>query len=365
MDGSREPLTSVKETHVTPAPLRPFVIAACLATFGFQPIGTVLAESSAVQFDMPPLTVAVPYQPTHEFQKSADLLPGETLVACELVLSSMIEEPRKPRVEQWVVRCQPRDESVKIADYGPRTEVASEVDGPIQVKQLDEHTESFGMSVDGAHGHLARASFGTDHGQKRSDTYQFNKIAPLQTVIASGTINRGRGVYFKLRSAATQVLEGEKTFTLMVRVPENWRSGLIDVSVSAQTQQRSLVVWDDGVKTVGSANFVVAAYRQGDREAARAAQTLADAEQKLRRAAEQTWQRSGKGVAAMLRRVVTTLDVTKLDRPPELDASPWVDRLITGEADPYFDQQVRRLPVDVRVAALDYCDARDTFASLQ
>ena len=350
---------------MTPAPLRSMFIAAALAAFQLFSAEPLRAESSSIQFDMPPLAVAVPFPPTSEIQQSADLLPGETLVACELVLSSLIAEPYNAPAQQWIVRCQPRDESIMIADYGPRTEVASEVDGPIQVKQLDEHTESFGFSADGAHGHLARASFGSDYGQKKSDSYQFNRIAPLQTVIASGTINRGSGVYFKLRSAATQVLEGEKTFRLTFRVPANWRSGLVEVSVSAQNRQRSLVVWEEDVKTVGAATFLVAVYRQGDREAAAAGQALAAAEQNLRVAAEQTSHRPAESVSSMLRRVVMKLDVTKLDRPTDPAASDWVDRLITGNADPYFDGQIRRLPVELRVAALDYCDARDTFARLQ
>ena len=121
--------------------------------------------------------------------------------------------------------------------------------------------------------------------KKTLDSYQYNQIAPVQAVTASGTIDRGRGVYFKLRWTATQVLEGEKKFTLTFRVPEAWRSGLMDVSVIAQSHHSSFAKWDDGVKTIGAANFVVAVYRQGDREAAKAAQVLAESELKLREVA--------------------------------------------------------------------------------
>tara|TARA_R110002049_G_scaffold2750_7_gene22068 strand:- start:2140 stop:3246 length:1107 start_codon:yes stop_codon:yes gene_type:complete len=368
---------------VTPALLRSTILLlpakstrALIVAAGWILVGSVTGQGSlthlasaadvpVIQFDMPPLAVAQPHSSCDgdatEWPAAMQLLPGETMVTCELNLSSMISTPQAPQIDQWLVRCQPRDDSVRIADYQPRTEVASELEGPIQVKELDEQTESFGLSIDGAYGHLAQGNLGGDQGKKQTDSYQYNKIAPLQAVTASGTINRGRGVYFKLRWTATQVLEGEKKFTLTFRVPAHWRSGLIDVSVIAQSHRRSFASWDDGVKTIGAASFVVAAYRQGDREAAMAAQTLAEAEQNLRQiAATQDQPSTLDSFPSMLRHVVM-----KFDRQPPLQTAPWVDRLITGKADPYFDKQIRRLPVDVRVAALDYCDARDSFAGLQ
>ena len=136
-----------------------------------------------------------------------------TLVTVELQLSSMIEAPEVPRIDQWLIRCQPRDNEVWIADYAPRTETASELASPIQVKQTEEESNSLGLSLDAAYGHVAHGNAGTDHTQKNINTVQFDRMALEQTVTASGTINRGRGVYFKLRWTAQQILEGEKTFS--------------------------------------------------------------------------------------------------------------------------------------------------------
>ena len=365
---------------MTPALVRPLLIVVCFAVSGgILPMpgnprelaGTVLADSvltdsATLQFDMPPLAQARPVS-SQLSQSIADMMPGENLVSCELNLSSMIASPRMPQIDQVLVQCQPRDESLMISDYGPRTELASDVAGPIQVKELDEQTASSGLSIDGSYGHAARGSFGADRGSKNSDTIQYSRIAPVQAVTASGTINRGRGVYFKLRWTATQVLEGEKKFVLTFRVPAGWRSSLIDVSVAAQSHRRPSA-WDafgsrdDEVETIGSAHFVVAAYRSGDREAAVAAQTLAEAEQRLRKVAATVspTAKAVDSVPAMLRHVVR-----KFDKQPEVKTTSWVDRLIVRNADPYFDKQISRLPVDVRVAALDYVDARDEFASLQ
>ena len=75
---------------------------------------------------------------------------------------------------------------------------------------------------------------GGDDQIKNSDSTQYQKRAPQQAMIAAGTTDRGRGVYFKFRWTADQVLEGEKRFRWTVAVPESWRGGLIDVQIIGQ-----------------------------------------------------------------------------------------------------------------------------------
>lgn len=346
---------------MTSASLRPLLCLIYVVTFALMPLSGTDAGSPAIEFDMAPLAVALPLPNHCERPQLVDVTSEETLVACELNLSSMIATPKTPQIDQWLIRCTPRDEVVMIADYHPRTEVASDLEGPIQIKKIDEESDAIGLAVDGAYGQLAHGKVGADRGQKKTDTLQYNQVAPVQAVTASGTIDRGRGVYFKLRWTASQVLEGEKKFSLTFRVPNDWRSGLVDVTVTAQSHHKSFPSWDDGVKTIGDAKFVVAVYRQGDREAAKAAQALAEAEQRLRKiASEATHRRSLDSVPSMLRYVAR-----KFESEPEIKVASWVDRLIVGQADPYHDRQIAALPVDVRVAALDYCDARDFFASLK
>jgi len=348
---------------MTSASISPSWIAVCVVAASSLPsLSLSAADVPVIRFDLPPLAAARIISPADESLRVSDVMPDEMLVECELNLSSMIATPRSPQIDQWLVVCQPRDEAMMIADYQPRTEVASDLEGPIQVKMMDEASESFGISMDAAYGHLARGRAGADRGKKNSESQQYNRLAPVQAVTASGTIHRGRGVYFKLRWTAVQVLEGEKQFRLMFRVPADWRSGLLDVSVTAQSQSRSLGSWDRGVKTLGAANFVVAAYRIGDPQAAQAAKTLAEAEQKLRLlAAHRPPKSSLDSIPSMLRHVAMKLD-WESQTPP---MTPWVDRLLLGGADPYLDKQMSRLPVDVRVAALDYCEARDNFIRLK
>jgi len=310
------------------------------------------ADQYLVQFDLPPTVAATsPNDPR--------------LVSIELRLSSLIESPDLPPIKQWVVRCIPRDSVVSIADYAPRTETGSDLSTPIQVKKTKEESNSTGISINGSYSHLTRANLGADRENKSRDTIQFDRIAPMQAVTASGTIQRGKGVYFKLRWTAKQVLEGEKTFHLTMRVPENWRGGLMDVSVIAQAESNSMVPWERDFKTIGDAKFVVALYRFGDAKAESLAQTVSNAEHELRLLSHAR-QRSAEvnSLPSMLHLVATKLDLEPSRSQRRRKEDRWIQRLLLGQTDPDFDKQIRKLPKPIRVAALEYIERRNEFTEM-
>lgn len=322
-------------------------------------IPTTLASSSPaadpplVQFDLPTTAVALPTD-------------DPNLVQIELRLSSMIESPQPAAVSQWMVRCVPRDPSVLIADYSPRTETGSNVLTPIKIKTTAEQSQSTGFAVDGTYANLAHANIGADRGKKHSNVVEFDRVAPLQAVTATGTIHRGKGVYFKLRWTATQVLEGEKLFHITLSVPEHWRGGWMDVSVIAHSESTPTLSpwnpasWDRDPKTIGRANFVVAVYRLGDSDAERLAHTISEAERKLRQLSKQHLRSSpSNSLPSMLRSVAA-----KLDLEPSHDPSQAIQRLLSGNADPLFDKQIRKMPIPIRIAALDYVDLRNEFNAM-
>ena len=309
-------------------------------------------QRSSVQFDLPPTAVA---------KTAGTAGTGTTLVTVELCLSSMINTTEVSRIDQWIVRCQPRNQAVTIADYAPRTETSSDIASTIQVKQSEEECNSLGVGLNGNYGSQIQGNAGLDRSMKNVNSLQFDRLAPLHAVTASGTINRGRGVYFKLRWTAEQVLEGEKTFRLTLTVPANWRSGLIDVSVLAQSQRKSFAGWDRDTQIVGSANFVVAAYREGDLEAEAKARELSEAEYLLRCAIiEHGGNRKVNSLPSMLRHLAR-----KLDPDAKNPSDWWLQRLLLDRIDTHMDTEIRELPMPIRVAILEYDDARDSFLRLR
>lgn len=306
-----------------------------------------LDPRAPVQFDLPSIAVAV---------ESEDE-PGS--VTIELRLSSMILSLDTPPIDEWLVRLEPRDRSLWIVDYAPRTETASDLATPIQVKNTSEDTKGMGIGLDGSYGHLVRANAAADHSKKQQKTIQFDRLAPVQAVTASGTINRGRGVYFKLRWTTQQILEGEKTFRVTLRVPEHWRGGLLDVSVLAKGERKTFG-WDRETVMLGAANFVVAVYRNHDVDAESLARSLADAEHALRSLAAAHHARQRDSLSSVLRHVAARFDLEDDSR----EQGDWLRRLMLDRADPHLDKQIQRLPMPLRVAILEYVDLRDSLVKL-
>ena len=326
------------------------------------------AEDHYISFDLPPTAVAVPVSTMSE--QSSNLFGGGENVEVTLQLSSLVCGSQVPDIDRWMIRCVPRSTQWRVADYSPRTETGSDYDGSIEVKTRDEQTKSLGMSVDATPVSFGGAHAGFDTSDKESESLTYRRQAPLHAVTASGTIERGRGVYYKLRWTSTQVLEGEKQFKVTFRVPVGFRAGLLDVSVVALgrpaggskfSQIPMLGDSVDRVRPIGEGRFVVAVHAEGDPVAWRAAKLMADTEQVLRDEASKIRAPSPThSLSTLIRHVAAKIDIESDNIP-----NGWVDRLIFGSADPYTDSMIRRLPTRTRVVALDYCDARRKLVSLK
>jgi hypothetical protein len=319
----------------------------------------ILADQPRVQFDLPAVAVAH-YQVDMAPTKPSTIPSNWKRVEFELRLSCINKSLAGSPMRQCTVRVQPRDTSLQVVDYAPRTEIASELSTPIQIKRIDENTRSMGIALDGGYSSLAHGNLGSDNANKKTESVQYDRVAPVQAVIASGTFERGRGVYFKMLWTDTRVLEGEHCLKVVLGVPGTWRGELVDVSVVAEAEQRSLTNWESQLKPIAAANFIVATYLHGDAEAELFAHQLATTEYRLRESAMKLSSRQPPTtLPQMLRHVAMKMDIDT----PSTDTT-WLARLFLGQADPHVDKTIRQLPADLRVIALDYVDTRDDFKSL-
>jgi len=301
------------------------------------PATIAIAAGPRIQFDMPSVAVA----------SQADT--GDD-VSIDLVISSLVFDGRRhaggddPPVDHLLVRCRMRD-PLPIVNYQPKTELQSDFAGPISVTNKDEKIDSFGLSLDGSVHAIGAGRVGADDTRKQSDSTQFQRQAPMQAVVASGTTDRGHGVYFKYRWTAQQVLEGEKPIRITLAAPENWRGGLLDVSVTAVGHGQPLF-GDDRPRAVAKAEFVVAVYRQHDDRAAELARELARLDRKL---ATFAWENTAEAMP-----LVRWWQKVWPGESPRDTPAAWYTRLIRGGVDPYMDATIQSLPMPVRVTVLDY-----------
>ncbi len=364
--------TNLNSQSFTSLTFKRLLAFAALTLHGLFAGNVIGGQPAIISFDLPPTAMAVPVSVgTADGLLNCD--GGEPL-EITLRLSSLVNADVMPQIDRWMIRCVPRQSAWRVVDYAPRTETASDYATAIAVKTTDEKTTTFGVAADVTQGNLVRGHIGGDFGNKQCESLQYDRVAPLHAVTAAGTIERGQGVYYKLRWTSTQVLEGEKEFKVTFAVPVGFRAGLVDVSVVAvgrPSNQSSVteaiaqipVIGDDvgGMRSLGEARFVVGVYAEGDPVARQVVQSLTDAEVTLRREAAKV--RTGspaRSLSTLIRHVASKLDVDSVDVH-----SNWPERLVFDNADPYIDPIIRKLPTDLRVKALDYCDARRKVESLR
>jgi hypothetical protein len=106
-------------------------------------------------------------------------------------------------------------------------------------------------------------------------------LPPQETVLASGTVQYGHGVFFKLKPSTQTTLEGKKSFSAIFAVPRGWRGGCLKVQCQALGLDRGIVPNLDREVPSGLATFYLALYLAGDDQAESLAQRLGVREQKL------------------------------------------------------------------------------------
>lgn len=170
--------------------------------------------------------------------------PGERLIRVEAPISLLLYHGEPGKVEDLIVEIAGGAAGLRVHDYAPRTELASELAKPIEVKETRATDNSVGASLGG---HLTgdvaltpTISAGT--ATKASTTEVRSKLPPKQAVIVSGTTSGRTGVYYKLRRSSQSTLEGERTFEVTFAAPEGWDGGTIEVRCVARGEKKWLFV---------------------------------------------------------------------------------------------------------------------------
>ncbi len=181
----------------------------------------------------------------------------------------------------------------------------------------------------------------------------------MQLLTSSGTVNRGYGVFFKFRPGPAPVLEGDREIALLVEAPSGWRADLLHVHMQAVGQASNGF---GGVEkqNLGTAELWTAAHLLGDNEAAQMARRYMNTEQTVRRLANMNSQAiQERSLPTVFHKVGAALDMVQ----PKIPANFLSDILFNLNVQ-YFNSATEKLPVDMRVAALDYWDERTKIMSM-
>jgi hypothetical protein len=288
----------------------------------------------------------------------ASINSGERLLEAKFEISSILDSGSEEDLTEFFFRMTSPQQSFHIADYSPRTKLASDYNGGITIEKKQEDSKGLGLAVTGGWS-VANATGHGDAGTKHTLTTKYELVAPLESVTASGTIQNGYGVYFKVRRSKQDTLEGAKEYQVIFRVPRQWRGDILLVHCEARGMQRGIVHQLDEEVRCGFSQFPIALYLAGDDEAKRIADQFASSNHKLRAAAirsqDEIRQRS---YPTVLHELGGLLELAEPKIPPS-----WLEQVLSDSAPGHEFEN--RLPAQVRSAASEYLTAKRELRKLK
>ena len=143
-------------------------------------------------------------------------------------------------IEEIDIDLNTASEELHVCRFYPATELTSDLADPIERTTTTEKSRR----VNGAFGgelplvggdlvaHLTPSVSGT-LGNRETSVEKTSRFAPKQPVIVSGTKDRRRGVFFKIKRSSQTTLEGVHDLTIVFEVPADWQSGSLQVTCRA------------------------------------------------------------------------------------------------------------------------------------
>jgi len=231
------------------------------------------ATPPLLEFDVP-FTISCRSLPLKD---PARVDPDKELIEVVIPISARVRAGSEKDLKQCLYTLVgPADsESISVADWLPRTELKTEFAKPIQVSK--ENLAKIGINLSA---HYVVAATSDASGQLKSGvTYEM--LPPQEIVLASGTVQHGHGVFFKLKPSTQTTLEGIKSFSAILSVPRGWRGGCLKLECNAVGLERGAIAKLDREVSSGLAVFCLALHLEGDTEAERLAEHVALCQQEL------------------------------------------------------------------------------------
>lgn len=331
--------------------LRPGIWICLLAVFP----AAAAANPPRVYFDMP-FSIACRDVTSPEF---AAINPGEKLVEAKFQVSSLLQSGQESDLRQYFYRIVSPQHSFAVVDYLPKTQHESPLAGNVGIKNTDEQTMSIGINFSGHYENITGASASSGVGQKNVSAVQYDKLPPLETVTASGTIQRGTGVYFKLKATERNLLEGERQFAVVLRVPRGWRADYVHLYSEADGVNRGVVRSLDEPVRCGQRDFLVGLYLAGDQQARAAAEQFVSSEAQLQQVARSKSRQSDqRSYSSLMQKLGAVLALNGQPTPP----ANWLPQLLYSPSTTVEPPQ--HLPREVQQATLRFQSAQQFISQL-
>ncbi len=284
-------------------------------------------------------------------------LPNSRMVDVQLDVSALFTPGDAAVITEYTVRIISRHEDVQVADYAPRTELQSDVFGPMQISQEGDRIREAAIRGVGGYPGVGSAQGYAYYHDNSHETIHYAKKPSLELVNAAGTLERRRGVYFKVRQSSQTTLEGARPFRIVFEVPNSWRADLLDVTIEAAGLESS---HSKRPRVLSTQQFVVAVYQEYDENAANAATRYVRQQENLKLFAK-TYAKTieQRSYPTPIHKLGAKLDMYEPSIPQQ-----WLESLVYQQGVSYNLTKLSHLPVDLRVAILNYLDQKHLMESM-
>lgn len=309
-----------------------------------------LAEQT-IQFDVPVVVEAC------EIPSELDSF-NERLVEIVIPVSTLISGKDRDAVKEFNFQVHWNRNVYPLIDYAPRTQMQSDIEGLIAVEKQKERTTNLGFSANGRIENVVNLNANAGGSQSNSETLRFDRIPEQEILVASGTIHRGTGAFFRFHPSKQFTLEGGRDLIVTFRVPMNWRGGVLRVVCSAEGKRKLFAGLTEPISATKT--FIVPTYLKGDDQARRTAIEYVQRELELRRSWASYRHKIDAANDNLFAKVENALGSAKDYSVP----AGWATELIESGADRALIEYERALPASLRRLANDFSSSRNSLYDL-
>lgn len=329
------------------APLGMILFGCCM------PLVSQAGDLQVIGFDVPAVVVAETVDPA-----LVDMpMVGGKFIRLRVPVSTFVSTEFRGQVREYVVEIESPQQTLRMVDYWPREEVYSDIEGTIAVERSRQKDGDLAFNVSAAVEPFGRGSATGNYHDKSSTQERYQRRPPMQILTSSGTIRRGYGVFFKFKPGPFPVAEGSRDISILAEVPASWRADMLLVTMRAVG--RSGTSGSD-TRSLGSSKLWMTAHQEGDSAAAARARRFVSQERSLRALAASSRERiEEKSLPTIWHKMGAALDVVEPKIPDD-----FLTQAIFAPRGHYFEGTSHRLPVDIRIAVLDFWQQRDALLDL-
>ena len=314
-----------------------------VATFCVFVPAQILFSQTGVAFDVPAIAKANVI--------AIDSITNEKTVQINLPISITSDVKYRDNIDEYRLDIGWNQNTFLLEDFEPKTKTGSTIQGLVNVQRDRTQSATLSFNASGTPLELSSARIASDLGWGNSRHETFQELPQHQTLVASGTIDRGTGAFFRFHPSPTITLEGSRELTLTYRVPSNWETGILKVECRAIGTNQIAGLWKEPFDFGRS--FVVPVYEDQNVSAQKLVIDFVSAEQELRRSWMEVEEQMKK--AHPFWRVIQS--------QPKI-SDQWHHRLIQSGDDQQFSEFRGYLTEEVASAADAFVKARQNLSSV-